>query len=130
MGIENATAPLSKLAEIEAQGEGGAFKNISQLFLKLIPSNILAVAAQGQMLGLIFFSLLFGYFISKIDIQPGQIMLGFWTAVFQIMMKITHLVMRALPLAMHLGQVAVVATTGAEAFFSSLGLHERSCWLY
>ncbi len=48
-------AQITKLAELEAQGQGGAFYNISQLFLKLIPSNILAVAAQGQMLGLIFF---------------------------------------------------------------------------
>jgi len=50
------------------------------------------------MLGLIFFSLLFGYFIPKIDPQPAQVMLAFWNGVFQVMMKITHLVMRALPI--------------------------------
>ena len=70
------------------------------------------------MLGLIFFSLLFGYFISKIDVEPARIMLGFWNGVFQIMMKITHLVMKALPIGVF-GLVAkVVATTGSEAFLS------------
>lgn len=118
IGIEHSTSQISNLAEIEAQGEGGSFKKLEQLFLKLVPSNILAVASQGQMLGLIFFSLLFGYFISQIETKSGQIMLGFWTGIFQIMMKITHLVMRALPIGVF-GLVAkVVATTGAEAFLS------------
>lgn len=118
IGIEHGASQISNLAEIEAQGSGGSFKRLEQLFLKLIPSNILAVASQGQMLGLIFFSLLFGYFISQIETKAGQIMLGFWTGVFQIMMKITHLVMRALPIGVF-GLVAkVVATTGAEAFVS------------
>lgn len=115
--IEN-ISQVAKVAEIEAQGQGGAFERISQLLLKLIPSNILAVASQGQMLGLIFFSILFGYFVSQIDKEPGQVMLNFWNGVFQIMMKITHLVMRALPIGVF-GLVAkVVATTGAEAFLS------------
>lgn len=115
--IEN-TTHISKLAEIEVQAQEGTFQKIEQLLLKLIPSNILAVASQGQMLGLIFFSLLFGYFISQIDSRPGQTMLDFWLGVFQIMMKITHLVMRALPIGVF-GLVAkVVATTGVEAFIS------------
>lgn len=116
LNIENQISQVNKLTEIEAQAQGGTFQKIEQLLLKLIPSNILAVASQGQMLGLIFFSLLFGYFISKIDPQPGQVMLNFWNAGFQIMMKITHLVMRALPIGVF-GLVAkVVATTGPDAF--------------
>jgi proton glutamate symport protein len=112
------TSQTSHLTEIEKLGQGGTFQKVEQLLLKLIPSNILAVASQGQMLGLIFFSLLFGYFISQIDSAAGQVMLGFWNAVFQIMMKITHLVMRALPIGVF-GLVAkVVATTGAEAFLA------------
>jgi Na+/H+-dicarboxylate symporter len=116
--VQTSQEQMAKLAEIEAQGEGGSFQKIQELLLKLIPSNILAVASQGQMLGLIFFSLLFGYFISKIDAEPAKIMLGFWNGVFQIMMKITHLVMKALPIGVF-GLVAkVVATTGSEAFLS------------
>jgi proton glutamate symport protein len=109
---------MHKLVQIEAEGQDGSFFRIQELLLNLIPSNILMVASQGQMLGLIFFSLLFGYYISKIDAQPGQIMLGFWSGVFQIMMKITHLVMKALPIGVF-GLVAkVVATTGMDAFLS------------
>ncbi len=116
--IEHTEAQTKKLEQIEASGTGGTFEKVEQLLLKLIPSNILAVASQGQMLGLIFFSLLFGYFISQIEPSAGQVMLGFWSGVFQIMMKITHLVMRALPIGVF-GLVAkVVATTGADTFIS------------
>ena len=109
---------MSQLAEIESLGQEGNFHKFEQLLLKLVPSNILAVASQGQMLGLIFFSLLFGYFIPRIDPQPAQVMLAFWNGVFQVMMKITHLVMRALPIGVF-GLVAkVVATTGSEAFLT------------
>ena len=116
--VVTATEQVAKLAQIESQANMGSFQKIQDLLLKLVPSNILMVASQGQMLGLIFFSLLFGYFISKIEAGPAEIMLGFWKAVFQIMMKITHLVMRALPIGVF-GLVAkVVATTGSDAFLS------------
>ena len=80
----------------------------------MIPSNILAAASQGQMLGLIFFCMLFGFFISKIEEHASAILLAFWKGVFQIMMKITHLVMKALPFGVF-GLVAkAMATTGLD----------------
>lgn len=106
----------TKLAEIAAHSDG--FAKISEILLKLIPSNILAAAAQGQMLGLILFSLFFGFFISRIESHPSSIMTAFWKGVFQIMMAITHAVMLALPIGVF-GLVAkVAATTGFEAISS------------
>ncbi len=108
----------SKMAQIQASAEISTFDQFAQILLKIIPSNILAVASQGQMLGLIFFCLLFGFFISRIDSEPAAVVLGFWKGIFQIMMKITHLVMKALPIGVF-GLVAkVVATTGMEAIRS------------
>ena len=64
------------------------------------------------MLGIIVFCLVFGYFISKIHSHTSAIILGFWKGVFQIMMQITHLVMKALPIGVF-GLVAkAIATTG------------------
>lgn len=111
-------ADTPRFEALKSQGEGNSFDKIAQIFLKLVPSNILAVASQGQMLGLIFFSLIFGYFISKIEPHPASIILGFWKGIFQIMMQITHLVMKAMPIGVF-GLVAkVVATTGAESLKS------------
>lgn len=108
-------ADVTVAAELSKQAQGTAFDKIEQVLLKLVPSNIFAAAAEGQMLGLIFFSLLFGYFISKIEAHPASLLLGFWKGVFQIMMAITHLVMKALPIGVF-GLVAkVAATTGLES---------------
>lgn len=108
----------SNLEQIKNLANGSIFDQFAEILLKIVPSNILQVASQGQMLGLIFFSLLFGFFISKIEVHSGSVILHFWKAVFQIMMKITHLVMKALPIGVF-GLVAkVVATTGSDSIAS------------
>ncbi len=123
-----ATTESDKLAAMAAQSGSGTFEKISLILNKLIPSNIFAVASQGQMLGLILFSLVFGFFTSKIDPQPAKIILDFWQGIFQIMMKITRLVMKALPIGVF-GLVAkVVATTGLESI-SSVALYSATILL-
>jgi len=96
-----------------AQTDG--FDKIADILYKLIPQNIFAAATQGQMLGLILFSILFGYFVSQIESHASSVLLSFWQGVFQVMMAITHLVMLALPIGVF-GLIAkVAATTGASA---------------
>jgi Na+/H+-dicarboxylate symporter len=71
------------------------------------------------MLGLILFSIVFGFFLSKIEGDAASIVAGFWKGIFQIMMKMTHLVMKALPIGVF-GLVAkVVATTGIDSITSA-----------
>jgi proton glutamate symport protein len=106
---------VSKLAEIQHQTDSGAFIKIEQLLLKVIPSNIISAAAQGQMLGLIVFCLLFGYFCSKLDPETSSILLGFWHGVAKVMMQITHLVIKALPIGVFALVAKAMATTGLDA---------------
>ncbi len=111
------TSPLdaSKVTELKQQAESGAFVKIEQLLLKVIPSNIIYAAAHGQMLGLILFCIVFGYFCAQLDSQTSSIILGFWEGVSKVMMKITHLVIKALPIGVF-GLVAkAIATTGLDA---------------
>lgn len=109
----------SEIASLSTQPQGDAFDTLTQILFKLIPSNILAAASQGQMLGLILFSILFGFFLSKIEGESASIMLGFWKGIFQIMMKVTHLIMQALPFGVF-GLVAkVIATTGLDSLTSA-----------
>lgn len=110
------------IANLAAHSEGDTFDRFSQIFLRFVPSNIIAAASQGQMLGLIAFSILFGCFMSKIDGDAASVLTSFWKGIFQVMMRITQLVMKALPIGVF-GLVAkVVALTGLEAF-SSVGLY-------
>lgn len=88
---------------------------ISAVILQIIPSNIID-AYHGQMMGLIFFSLLFGYAVSKIDHHPQSIILGFWQGIFQTMLVITDVIMKFLPI----GVFCLVAKSFSTAGLDSL----------
>ena len=88
----------------------------TDLLLQIVPSNIIDTFGRGQMLGLIFFSLIFGYCISKIDKENGSVMMRFWQGLFQAMIQFTHIIMKFLPL----GVFFLVAKVFADAGFQSL----------
>lgn len=90
--------------------------DIVGIFLRIIPTNVFQAAARGELLGLIFFSFLFGYFMMKIKREYGQTLHNLWQGLFQVMMRITLLIMRFAPIGVF-GLVAqTVATTGFKAF--------------
>ena len=81
-------------AKVGSQGVG----SIVDVLLSMVPVNIVKAAADGQMLGLIVFSLLFGYFISRITEERAEVQYNFWQGLFEVMMKITDLVIRFAPI--------------------------------
>jgi len=104
------------ITEIASKVEGKGAGDITGIFLRMVPTNIVAAAANGQMLGLIFFGFLFGYFMTHIVEQRKTVLLTFWNAVLDVMMKMTDWVMRFAPIGVF-GLVAkVVASTGLAAF--------------
>lgn len=78
-------------------GDRGA-DSVIDVFLSMVPVNIIKAAAEGQMLGLIVFSLLFGYFMVRISEAYAEAQFNFWQGVFEVMMKITDLVIRFAPI--------------------------------
>lgn len=103
---------------IEARAEQSAYTMIEQLVLKLVPTNIIEAASQGQMLGLISFCTIFGYFITKIDKDAASVIVSFFNGIFQIMMKITQFVMKWLPIGVFALVAKVVAVTGIDTIKS------------
>jgi proton glutamate symport protein len=97
-----------------AAGTGGGGQ-LARLFISMVPPNIVQAAAEGQMLGLIFFSIVFGYFMTRVGHEQGDAMYRFWDALFAVMMKITIWVMAFAPIGVF-GLVArTVARTGFDA---------------
>ena len=103
IGLQVETSSFSE--KVEGRGAG----DVVDVFLRMIPTNIVAAAAEGQMLGLIFFSLLFGYFMTTISKDHAITQKHFWNGIFETMMKITDLVMRFAPLGVF-GLVAKVVS--------------------
>ncbi|MEM7611302.1 MAG: dicarboxylate/amino acid:cation symporter [Pseudomonadota bacterium] len=100
---------------VAARVEGKGVGDVVEVFLRMVPANVVEAAAEGQMLGLIFFALLFGYFLTRLPKAHRDTMYNFWDGVFRIMMDITGLVMKFAPIGVF-GLVAeTVAKTGFEA---------------
>lgn len=96
-----------ELVAISDKVQGRSMSDLSDVFLSMVPSNVIAAAAEGKMLGLIFFSLLFGYFITCIDKEKGELLTRFWQGIADVMMLMTGLIMKFAPL----GVFGLVAKT-------------------
>ena len=104
------------ISEVTSKIEGKGAGDITGIFLRMVPTNIVAAAANGQMLGLIFFGLLFGYFMTQIVEQRKTVLLTFWNAALDVMMKMTDWVMKFAPIGVFGLVGKVVASTGLDAF--------------
>jgi len=83
----------------------------------VIPANIVEAAANTKMLGLVLFSVLFGFFLARIP-QPHQgTMFGFWQGIFLVMMRMTEFVMMLAPI----GVFALIGKVVALAGFHGAG---------
>jgi Na+/H+-dicarboxylate symporter len=101
----------SVVGKIEGKGAGEFLKVFEMMF----PPNIIAAAAEGQMLGLICFSLLFGVFIMRLPDAAATTQRQFWNGLYEVMPGITRLIMMFAPLGVF-GLVApIIAQTGWAA---------------
>ncbi len=93
--------------EVAEKVQGRSASDLTGVFLSMVPPNVVLAAAEGQMLGLIFFSLLFGYYMTRIEKEAGGLLTRAWQGVADIMMGITDLIMKFAPL----GVFGLVAKT-------------------
>jgi Na+/H+-dicarboxylate symporter len=105
-------AELAAIRDRVGNQEGQA---IVQVLISIVPSNILAAFSRGEMLGLIFFSLLFGYSISKIESHPASVLQSFFQGIFQAMIQVTHIIMKFLPFGVFCLVSKVFMSTGVQS---------------
>lgn len=103
--------------DVESKVGGKGAGDIVQIFIRMVPPNIVHAAANGEMLGIIFFSLLFGYFMTRLSHDFAEPLFKFWQAVFQVMMRMTEWVMLFAPI----GVFGLVARVVAKTGFSAAG---------
>jgi proton glutamate symport protein len=97
-------------------------QSIPEILMNIIPENPFQALAEGQVMPVIFFCILFGYFVTRLD-EPHRSHLGnFFHGAFHAMMKLTHLVIWTAPLGVFGINARIVATTGFDAF-RSLGFY-------
>ncbi|ANO50909.1 dicarboxylate/amino acid:cation symporter [Woeseia oceani] len=111
LGLDAGGSQIALAAESRGPGD------VAQIFKDMVPPNVVQAAADGQMLGIIFFALLFGYFMTQMDNALSEPMYQFWDGVFNIMMLMTEWIMKFAPI----GVFGLVGKVVAEAGFSGVG---------
>lgn len=101
----------SALAQVADKGAG----DFSEMLLQMLPPNIVAAAADGQLLGLIAFSLLFGWFLRQVESSPGQTLRDLVEGIYQTMMRLTMLIVAFAPVGVFGLIAATVTETGLDA---------------
>ncbi len=99
------------LAKIEGRGAG----DFTEILRQMLPPNLIAAAANGQMLGLIVFALLFGFYL-RIEKSPGgETVRQMIDGIYQVMISITMLIIRFTPIGVFALIAATVSRTGMDA---------------
>jgi len=111
---------LAQAVELEVEPD-----SLGTTLIKIIPENIFqSFSNNSQMLSVIFFALLFGFFITKVDKKQGKMLSDFFNSVFEVMMKVTMFIILFTPF----GIFGLVAEKVAEqndliALMQSMGLY-------
>ena len=98
------------------QNASDGFKGVLEIFLRMIPVNLVKAAAEGQLLGLIFFSLLFGFFVSKLPQKQRETQVRFWESFNSAILGITKFIIGFAPIGVFGLVTPTLMTTGTELF--------------
>ncbi len=113
---KNSGIDLSKDPETIGVVEQG----FGELLLNIIPENPFQSMAEGDVLPVIFFSLLFGFFVTQLKSDQRDLLGNVFRAAFEAMMKLTSFVIWTAPIGVFGIIAGIVARTGFDAF-ASLG---------
>lgn len=79
--------------------------SLGQQIINIIPDNIFAALTKGDLLQVIFFAILFGFFVTKVGEKARTVIVDVFQAGFDVIMKITLAVIKLAPY----GVFAIVA---------------------
>jgi proton glutamate symport protein len=88
---------------------------VTDTLLSIIPTNVFQAAATNNLLGVMFFSVLFGFFLARIELPYRQTVLDLAQGVFRVMMRMTIFIMSLAPLGIFGLTAKVVAKSGIHA---------------
>jgi proton glutamate symport protein len=91
-------------------------EQLDDTLLGIIPVNPVQSLAKGDMLPIIFFALLFGFFITRSPEPYRNSLTEFFQGIFEVMMRLTQFIIRFTPIGVFALMAKIVAQTGAEVF--------------
>lgn len=84
--------------------------SLGERLITIVPDNIFRSLTEGDLLAIIFFAILFGFFVTKVEEKSRNMIVDVFQAVFDVIMKITLAVIKLAPI----GVFAIVSKMIAE----------------
>lgn len=72
--------------------------SLGDIILRIVPTNLFEVFVKGDMLAIIFFALLFGFFIPRVSEKYSMPLISFFNSIFEVMMKLTSFIIKFAPI--------------------------------
>ena len=104
----------------EVEGLSAAEGGIGNILLRMVPTNFFQALASADMLAIIFFAILVGFFITKVSDEYKNPLVNLFNGGFEVMMKITSFIIKFTPL----GIFGIVAGVVAEQASDSAALFD------
>ncbi|MBT0725959.1 glutamate/aspartate:proton symporter GltP [Rosenbergiella australiborealis] len=117
-GIDMSVLTATDISKYEAttqQVQSGPHSLVTTI-LSIIPQNIFVSFVNGDMLAIIFFSVLFGLGLSSLPAEHRDPLVSVFRSISETMFKVTHMIMRYAPV----GVFALLTVTVANFGFASL----------
>ncbi|MGF6512977.1 proton glutamate symport protein [Pseudomonas sp. BT76 TE3572] len=105
-----------KAAAITLPTSSGAGHSLGQIIVGIIPDNVVNAMAQGSLLSVLFFAVMFGLGVSKLSNERKEPVITLLRGVSEAMFKVTSMIMAYSPI----GVFGMISVTVANFGFSSL----------
>ena len=113
---DNASAEEKAKVEAAAERKPGDY---AELFKKMIPPNLFKAASDnGQLLGMIFFSILFALAMTRLPMDHMRPLLGTVQGINDVMIRVTQWIMLFAPIGVFGLLLPTIYKTGPEIFLS------------
>lgn len=96
--------------------------SVGSIFVRMIPENFVRAAAEGDILALIFFSIVFGFAITQLKGKPRDFLTNLFDHGFQAMMKLTHAIIRLAPIGVF-GLISKAVVEAGFELFKAVGMY-------
>lgn len=109
--VEKAGGDANKIAGYAEQAKD---MNWAEFFLHIIPHNVIAAFAEGNILQILLFAILFGYGLNKLG-GEGASVLNAFDKISKVLFKIMKVIMRLAPIGAFGGMAYSIGTHGLQS---------------
>lgn len=94
--------------------------SVADILMRIIPLNPVAAAAEGDILGIIFFAIIFGFAITRLPEKHSKTLRAFFQSFFEAMMALTQAIIRLAPIGVF-GLISKAVASMGFGLFQAVG---------